>query len=318
MPAGMTIPAKTLRSPITPRQIAAIRVSLFLGSLIVVGFRWVHLHGDPGAVDLWRDRLLLAGLFVAAGAATFHPLGLERLPLVLWVVGSSTAMWAARIAWQNHFSTQTVVGLITVFACGSASMRGRLALGWFTAIAIGSVAAAYAWADAPRLAEAFVLPHLFAIAFFSFLLAGSRQRAEQFLAQSESLRRYMVDQTTDALVIIDPIDRVAVEHNNRARELFELGLEPDPATAAAAVFGTDLWGAIDAVLMLKETSGGSVYRRERTYRTPAGRSFAGDLVVSQVRYGVKLMLLVRVTDISDRIELARRLETAEGRPAAST
>jgi len=315
MPAGNTFPAEAIRSPITPRQLFAVRVSFLVAAVILPLFRLVHLAGDPGAVDPWDERLVLSAMFVAATVATYIPGMQEFIAELLMVAASATVIVAVRIAWFNHFSVQTVVGLITVIACGATSMRGRASLAGFLGITVVAVLIGYAETPDPRLSGSFVIPHVVAIGSFAFLLAGSRQRAQRDLAQSESLRRYMLDQTSDALVIVDPIRREAVEHNGPARALFELGVDPEPAATAAAIFGSSPWGAIDAVLMLKDTSGGTIVRRERTYQTPGGREFWGLLVVSQIRYGVKIMLLARVTDISDRVELARRLKSAESREA---
>lgn len=313
MPAGNQFPADAIRSQITPRQLAAIRVAFLAAAAVLPLFRLVHLAADPAAVDPWDERLALSAMFVAGVAATYVQGLQEFVAELLMVAASATVIVAVRIAWFNHFSVQTVVGLITVIACGATSMRGRASLAGFLGMTLVAVLIGYEESPDPKLSGSFVIPHVVTIGFFAFMLAGSRQRAERDLARSESLRRYMLDQTSDALVIVDPIRREAVEHNGPARALFELGAAPDPAATAAAVFGSSPWGAIDAVLMLKDTSGGTVVRRERSYVTPAGREFWGLLVVSQIRYGVTIMLLARVTDISDRVELARRLQSAESR-----
>ncbi len=307
---GAVLPSGRVRPPMTARQVAAIRASLFLGVLVIPAFRPVHLLGDPGAVDPWRDRLILSAVFLAAGASSYLPWVRDRLPMLLTVAASVATVWSVRIAALNAFSAQTVLGLVTVIACVSASLPGRHSMAWYLAVSLAATLAGYAFVAMPHLSLAFVFPHLVTIAFFTWLLAGSRQRAQESLAQSESLRRYMVDQTSDGLVVVDPIARVAVEANSRARELLGLAPGADPAEVAAAAFGTRSWGAIDAVLMLKETSGGTVCRRELVYRPAADRAFHGLLVATQVRYGVKIMLLVRITDVSDRVELARRLDAA--------
>jgi PAS domain-containing protein len=302
---------------LTGRQIAAIRASFIAAAILIIAFRWIHLEGDPGAVDPWSERIALSVFFLAATGLTWWPPVHEYLPELLMVAASATVLLAVRIALLNAFSIQTVVGLLTVIACGSTSMRGRATLGGFLAFTLVAVTAGFALAKEPRLPGAFVIPHIVTIGLFAFLLAGSRQRAQRDLAQSESLRRFMLDQTSDALFIIDPIRRIAVEHNGPARDLFELGDSPDPAAAAAAAFGETVWGAIDAVLMLKDTSGGQVVRRERVYDRPGGTRFDGALVVTQIRYGLKIMLLARVSDISERVELARRLRKLDVPPAGT-
>ena len=283
----------------TPEQAWIVRAALAIGGLLVLAFRTIHLFGDPAAQDPWAERVLLAAVCFGGALASLLPGFVNRLSTILVVVAFAATAWSLHNCWMNRFSPQTVIGLLTVLACSSAGMPTRRHLAWFLGATMLGCLATFIASPWPLMSGWFVMPHLLTIAGFAYLMAGSRLRTEEVLAQSEHLRRFMLDQTSDAIVILDPISRRAVEHNRRARELFELGLTPDPLVAAGAPFGERELSAIDSVMMLKETSSGPGIRRVQAYVTPSGRSFRGELVASQVRYGAKIMLLVRVSDLSE-------------------
>jgi len=294
------------------RTMLMIRVALALGAVMIPLYGFFYMRWAPGAREFMPERFALSAVLLVALGATWLPAG-RRL---VWPVFNGLAylftFWQLRLTIMNRFSADHLITSMMVFAIVATFFQTRRQLALYCLVSLSGYGGAVLLAPAVETSRFFLLTDLVILLGALWLAGSARIVSGERLRESEEIRKLLADQSRDALIIIDPIARTALEWNRRAGDLLDLGPDRDRSEVAATCFALTEWREIDVVLVLKGIGTHGTYHREHAYLTHGGRAFWGDLSVTSIRIGRRMVLLARIVDASEwhRTQEALRAEGA--------
>ena len=296
------------------REARMIRVLLAAGAVIDLLFGVLHHRLDDGTGSPWWPRLLVCAACLAALGATYVPAWREHaldggVAGILFLVTGSTLYRA----WSNGFAPRYAMGLLTAAAIGTIGMRRRGLLATYWAITLPVVVLAIVTVPSSAVPRSILLACYVTIGVLCGMLHWSRMGISRLFDERELLHRMLVAESTEAIGIIDPIDRRLLELNPSGRSLLGVPGEGDSGEWGGALLGQRDLIALDVVLMMKEIAEHGRFLRERAFLRPDGTAWWGRVTVRAVAQGGRRYLLARVSDVSERREAEGRLADSEER-----
>ena len=255
------------REELDARGLRAVRAILVLAAVMIPVYGLFYGRWSPESRDSMAERLTLSVLALGALAATWTAVGRRMIWLAFRVLVYVFTFWQLRLVIVNRFGADHVITSMMVFAIVTTLFRERRELAAYCIVALtffGGAALIVPDFEGNRF---FLLTNLLLLLGALWMTGSARITSRQRLQESEEMRRMLVDQSRDALILIDPFAREALEWNRRADELLEPGPDRNHGEMASAAFGMTEMRDIDAVIVLKEIGTGGAYHRERAYLT---------------------------------------------------
>jgi PAS domain S-box-containing protein len=302
-PAPLDLPARDL--------MRAFRVLGVAASVLFPLFGIAYRKLVPGAVEPMGERYVYAAACLIVVGMSFVPSWSRATIWAINLIFFASGPWIISVAFRNGFALPYALSVMLVIGIASLGFSRRLHLAAFLAVCFLCTMAGVTVAGVLQTEKFFIVGVVGILCFFSYLLGASRLKVQERVGELEDLRRVLIDQSTDALVIIDPITRLAVEWNSRAQSMFNLTRGEAPPGLPAAVFGSAEWGPVDAVLILRDVAERGVHQREKLYLVEDARAFWGELSVTSLRMGRRGLLLARVADVTARRRMEGKLGLAE-------
>jgi len=308
--AGHSV-VRTRRDEPSQDLLRAFRILGVVAAVLFPVFGWVHLRIEPGSMEPMAERFAFgAACLVVVGMTFVRRLAgptIVGINVILFIAGP----WVISVAIRNGFEPMYTLTTLMTVAIASAGFSRKGVLAAFLALSFACTVWGLMMSALPGMDRFYVAVVMGCLCFFSYLFGYSRLRVQERVGELEDLRRVLIDQSSDALVIIDPISREAVEWNSRAQSVFNLTRDEAVTGLPAAVFGAAEWRAVDAVLILRDVAERGIHRRERLYLVEDARAFWGDLSVTALRLGRRGLLLARVADVTARRRMEGKLGLAE-------
>jgi len=280
----------------TSEELRLHRLVLWTGAAVNLVFWSVRRLADlPGSDPLWQ-RLVLSAVCTAVGLATLGPPRVRsRVPLGMEAIAYVGTLWWIHRVGVNNLRPEYAIGLFVPPAIISLAFRRsshHLAYALFTVLA---AAVEFSRLDSPAVSPWLTVACLSAMLGLMHVQIRTRLRVADALGMGEALRAAISQQTTDAILLVDPVRWEAIECNARARTVFAVPPGGPIAMLAEAALGFD---RLDSA-PLKAVSGalihaGTFHGRSRC-RTADGGEFSADLAIRAVRLGRHDLWFVRVT-----------------------
>jgi PAS domain S-box-containing protein len=135
-----------------------------------------------------------------------------------------------------------------------------------------------------------------------------RKRIEQEIHRSRDLFEATFQESADAIFLVEIASSVTLDCNQRAVDLFEASSKPDLVGIQGYILHKELFSAEELAAAQQEFEIEGVWNQEIEYRTLKGRCFWGNLASKRIQVAELQMVLVRITDISDRKQAELHLQ----------
>ncbi|MBD0314482.1 MAG: PAS domain S-box protein, partial [Microcoleus sp. T3-bin5] len=136
---------------------------------------------------------------------------------------------------------------------------------------------------------------------------SERIQVELELRKQKELRETIYNESTDALFLVDPKTLLNTDCNRRAVELFEVTGKEDLIGIEGRTLQRRPFTPEEMDQIVAEMSQKGFWCREIEYVTRKGKVFWGNIAAKPVQIAGQVVHLVRVTDISDRIQVELEL-----------
>lgn len=138
-----------------------------------------------------------------------------------------------------------------------------------------------------------------------------RKQADLALQESRDLLSATFNQSTDAIFLVNADTGLIFDCNQRAVELFEADDQSELIGKQGADFHHVPWTAETITTVEQILNQNGIWHGEIEYRTCKNRLFWGSIAIKQFTMANRPLILVRITDISDRKHIERTLQQKE-------
>jgi len=132
------------------------------------------------------------------------------------------------------------------------------------------------------------------------------------ISRHQELKEAIFDESNDAIFLVNPDIHLIVDCNRRAMALFEADRKEDLLNRSGNSFHKHPFTDEERTEMWAQMLSKTVWQRELEYLTLKGRSFWGLLSAKLIRVAEQQIVLVQITDISDRkqveLDIRRNME----------
>jgi len=271
----------------------------------LIGIGLVRRAVDPEPDWSWDMRLVVSASCLVFFVATFvsdrvreRPDQYAMIPVFLlggMVVG---------LAYGTGFSTDSGLAALAVMTGAGLLFRTRTLVAAFFVFVGGGLLVAIRWVPHPAFEPVYYTFVLVAFGVIAYVAIGARLDAQKRLETSEGLMTSLFQESADALLLAELPRGSIVMCNDRARRLFG----SDDATVIA--------GFVRAALLPDSSirrllSRDRVWNGERTFTTAAHDTFWGDIALQLIDVADRRLLLLRITDATQRRAMEESLRAAK-------
>lgn len=132
--------------------------------------------------------------------------------------------------------------------------------------------------------------------------------AEAAKERNEALLSAIIESSPDAILLVDPANRVLIRHNKRAEAMFALSQEGDQIKLTPEKFHKTPVTTEDLEEQAKALRENGIWRDDVEYVALDGREFWGNVVVSAIEVGTDRYFMVRISDITREKKILTELQ----------
>ncbi|NJN51306.1 MAG: response regulator [Gammaproteobacteria bacterium] len=265
---------------------------------------------DPEPVWSWNLRLFVVGIIAAFTVATFTSASV-RARLELWAAVPTYAvgLWCVGLAYGTGFNTDSVMATLVIMTAASLLMRNRAALAGFLVVVAGGLMIGVRMVPTPALLPTYYTLLLGVFSVIVYLVLGARLSTQAQVERNDALMTGVVHGSADALILGEPAGDRLLMVNERARQLFESDdweVIGERVRAMLGAKGPDELRRLDAPADVATRWSG-----ERLFTTATGARHWGDVAVRVLDLHGSEVVLIRVTDITERKAMEESLRRAK-------
>ncbi len=289
-------------SDLLGKHVETYRTYSLIAGLLVILFWALYRFSTPFAVDpLWL-RLLLTGLFFGVYVTSFTSTWVQEYFVALMhTLLYGLTLWVVWLSAANDFSLDYAMGLlfaVSAIAVGiSTGLQsiGPLRIYLITAMALATVAIVMV----PAVVEpAIFLACLGSMGLVIHVATSAAIRAQSRLRHSELKYRRLFSAASDAILVIEPSDRVILDANRKAVDLYGYPREMLIGLGVERLSDTS-W--LDIV---------PLENREVIHRRKDGSAVHVLISTAEIDYGDQRVYLSINRDMTERVQTMESLSRA--------
>jgi PAS domain S-box-containing protein len=286
-------------------QLTIYRVLALAASLALFGIGLVRRAVDPEPDWSWYVRLAVCGSCLVFLAATFASARVRAKPDVyivapIFLVGAMIV----GVAYGTGFSTDSGLGALAVMtACGLLLRTRSLVAGFFVFVGGGLMIAVRA-VPHPAFQPSYYTYVLMAFGTIAYIVLAARLQAQRRIEEDEAVMSSLFQESADALVLAEMPGSKMLMCSERARRLFDTD---DSDVIAQLLRDVLLPDASVAGELIKART----WRGERRFTTSRGAMLWGDVALRLIDLEDRTVLLVRISDVTQRKEMEESLRSAK-------
>lgn len=137
---------------------------------------------------------------------------------------------------------------------------------------------------------------------------SDRKQFELEIIQIKDLREAIFNASTDAIFLVDSETLLTVDCNRRAIEMFEATSKTELINIEGQTLQKNPFTAEEWDNLMREITKRGVWSTELEYFTKTDKLFWGNLTVKQIQVADRKINIVRVTDITERLQAEKKIK----------
>ncbi len=286
-------------------QLTIYRVLSLAAPTALIAIGLVRKAVDPEPEWSWYARLAVSGSCLVFLLATFVSARVRAKPDVyltypIFLVGAMIV----GVAYGTGFSTDSGLGALAVMMACGLLLHTRILLAAFFIFVGGGLMIAVRWVPHPAFQPSFYTYVLIAFGTIAYIVLAARLQAQRRIEEDEAVMSSLFQESADALVLAEMPGSKLLMCNDRARRLFDTEDSRVIAQLLRDVLSPD--AAVTQELMAQRSWTG-----ERQFATSHGDMLWGDVALRLIDLEVRTVLLVRISDVTQRKAMEESLRTAK-------
>jgi len=292
------------------KSLKLYRIFCFLGAILIPGYWFFHNFANPSSIDYLTLRLILSFAFTFVFIASYTSRYVKNnIIYFLEFLHYSVTIWMIYLNYINNFSDYFIGLIVTTVGIIVLGLKRRihLIIYPFTVVCLTSLACVLV--AKPEIDRGLLISNLATVSLISYIVSNSKLDIQEEIVIKEELMRTIFDESVDALFLVDPATRKILNCNISATSLFEQNEKQEFIGLEINALQTDVMK--EEYLNIGEViKKHGIFCSEVEYVTKKGRKIWGDLVVKAIKIVGKTILLIRVSDITERKQTEETVQKA--------
>ena len=288
------------------------RLLCIVGAILIPAFWFVHKLINPDVVDFLTARLLLSLLFISIFTASYinnfiKANIIDFLDLLHYIL----SFWFVYLNYLNEFSDHSIALVVTTFGVIVLGLKRRIHLIIYPLTIVFLTGLACVLVPNPQVDRVLFMSNLATVSLISYLVANSRLRIQEEIVIREELMTTIFNESADSLFLVEPNSQKIINCNKRASIIFEqkektelIGIDISNLQKTGFIEERDR----DIRDAIKDYG---IFNNQVEYITKKGRKIWGDLVIKEIKIVDESILLVRISDITERKHAEEALQQAK-------
>ncbi len=286
-------------------QLTLYRVLALVTPFALVSIGVLRRRVDPEPDWSWDLRLLVSASCLVFLVATFLSPRVRARPVAyltvpMFMIGGMIV----GVAYGTGFSTDSGLGALAVMTAAGLLFRSRALVAGFFAVVGGGLMVAVRSVPHPAYDPTYYTYVLITFATIAYIVIGSRLQAQRRLEESEAVMSSLFQESADALVLAEVPGARVLMCNDRARKMFD---SDDPQVIAGLARDVLLPDASITEQLTRDRT----WTGERKFTTSSHGSLWGDVALRLIDLEGHTVLLLRISDVSERKEMEKTLTSAK-------
>ena len=295
------------------QSLTSYRLICIAGALLVPLFGIFHKLNDPKNFDSITTRIIIAFLFTFIFIFSYKKDSCIQKNICLFMdfLYYIVTIWILYINLLNQFSYEHSMALMmVVFGSIVVGFRKNQHLISYCVVILSLTIFTCFLVTEPRIGRVLFVSNLVSISIISCIVSISNIKTQEKLVIREELMKTIFNEGADALFLVSRITQVVISCNNYASIIFEVDEKQELIGSKISKlhkteFIQEKW--TDIIDLINKHGSWS---KEVEYITKKGRKIWGDLVIKEIKIAGETILLVRISDITERKQAEEALQKA--------
>jgi diguanylate cyclase (GGDEF)-like protein/PAS domain S-box-containing protein len=293
------------------KELKTNRILCLLGTILIPAFWIVHKSINPSIIDLLTARLFLSFLFLfvftASYTSKFIRINIVYFMEVLYYLLSIMLIF---FNYLNQFSDHSIGLIITSFAITLLGIKRRINLILYPlSILTISIFTCFLVAS-PLVNRSLFISNFASVSLISYIVSISRLKKQEEIAIREELMTTIFDESADALFLFDVTSRELISCNFKALTIFKEAGSSELIQKDMSILRVSKIVEEKNLEIRSNLKEHGIYCNQIDYITKTGRKICGDIVIKEIKIVGEKILLVRISDITDRKQAEEALRKA--------
>jgi len=295
------------------QSLASSRLICIAGAILVPVFGTFHKLSNPNVIDFITFRIIIAFIYILILIFSYQENGWlqKNIDYCLQILYYVVSIFILYLDLLNGFSYDHSIALMMVIL-GSmvVGFRKNSHLVTYCATILTLTIFACFIVTKAQVNKVLFISNLLTACIIAGMVLSANIKAQKEIFIKEKLMKTIFDESVDALFLVDSATRMVIKLNKNASLLFELkdnnkAIRIDFLTASNNIIEEE-WNHI----IVKINRYGS-WNKELEYTTSKRQKTWGDIVIKGIKIGDESMLLVRISDITERKQAEEALQQAK-------
>ena len=290
------------------KDLRSYRIFCLISIILLPVFWFIHKYNNPNVIDYLELRLILAFIFIFVFIGSYiNNYIKKRFTNLITLVYYVLTTWIIYLNFLNRFQDHAIFLIITTFGIMVLVLKKRSDLITYAFFVIILTSIACFLINNLYFNKGMYISNLVTVSLISFIVANSKFKIYEENAIIEELMTTIFDESADALFLADRDNQQIIYCNYRSIKLLGVNKE--------VILGFNLNNLGNNVLIedrkIKETlKKDGIFCTQLEYLTKKGRRIWGDLVIKEIKIVDETILLVRISDITERKQAEEALQKA--------
>lgn len=303
--------SKTENNDFLDTDLKEYRIFCILATIFIPCFWIIHKTINPSVIDYLAVRIILACLYSLVFIGSYISKAFQKnIVYYMETLYYIVTLWLIYLNFLNHFSDHSIALMIIVFGIIVIGFKRRKNLILYPMLTLLLSSLACILDNNAQTNRVLFISNLAAIILISYIISNSRLNSKEEIAIRGELMTTIFDNSGDALFLVELNSQEIIEYNSNATVFLEdsekkelLGIK---TTALQNKILIDK-NYIDIREVIKRND---CFCTQVEYTTKTGKKIWGDFVVKAIKIVGETILLLRVSDITERKQAEEALQKA--------
>lgn len=282
-----------------------------LGTILIPGFWFIHKSINSNITDFLVLRLIIASLFIIILIGSYINNYIRKnISFFLELLHYLISIWLVYLNFLNQFSDHSIALIVTTFGTIVLGFKRRIHIVVYPLTVIFLTSLACLLTANSQVNKGLFISNLAGVSLVSYIVANARLKILEEIAMREELMTTIFEESADALFLVEFSTQAILSCNDCALNIFG-------SYDKNEIVGNNI-NILEKTKIISnrrfdikdEININGIFCAQLEYINKKGIRIWGDLVIKEIKIVGEPILLVRISDVTERKQAEEALQKA--------